>query len=154
MDQAATESLRKAQPPTTKSEMKSFLGMTGVVRRFVDKYTEISGPLNELLKKDAPPKFELNETQLESFNKLIEACTTAPVLALPRVGLQYSVDTDASAYGVGAALYQTHEDGERMQIGFWSRSLTPAEKNYSPTERECLAVVWALKVLRPYLLFE
>ena len=88
MYQAAKVSLGKAQPPTMKSEMKTFLGMTAVVRRFVDKYTEIAGQLNELLKKDAPPNFELDETQLESFNKLIEACTTAPVLALPRVRLQ------------------------------------------------------------------
>ena len=51
-------------------------------------------------------------------------------------------------------MFQTHSDGERKPIGFWSRSLLPAECNYSASERECLAVVWALKTLRPYLMYE
>ena len=74
-----------------------------------------------------------------------------PVLALPREGLPYEVDTDASEYQVGAALFQVHPSGERKPIGFWSRSLLPAEKNYSTPEKECLAVVWALQTLRSYL---
>ena len=67
------------------------------------------------------------------------------------MGLPYSVDTDASDHQVGAALFRTYPDGSRKPIGYWSRSLIPAEKNYSTSDRGCLAVVWALATLRPYL---
>ena len=73
------------------------------------------------------------------------------MLALPRSDLPYSVDTDASDCQVGAALFQTTEDGERRPIGYWIRSLKPAEKNYSTPEKEFLAVVWELTTLCPYL---
>ncbi len=154
IDQANTKSLVEALPPTNKSELRSFLGLANVYRRFVDKFAMVASPLNELLKKNNPDTFTLSEEHTESFRKLIDAITSPQVLALPQPGLPYSLDTDASAYGLGCALFQTHEDGERKPIGFWSRSLVPAEKNYSPTERECLGVVWALKTLRPYLMYE
>ena len=61
---------------------------------------------------------------------------------------------DASDNQVGCSLFQTHEDGKRYPIGYWSRTLKPAERNYSATERECLALFFALQTLRPYLLYE
>ena len=77
-----------------------------------------------------------------------------PVLALPQKGLTYSVDTDASEYQVGCTLFQTYPDGSRKPLGYWSRSIREAEHNYSVSEKECLAVVWAITTLRPYLQFE
>lgn len=74
-----------------------------------------------------------------------------PVLRLPRHELLYSVDTDACKYQIGCALLQTYPSGTRHLIGFWSRSLSPAERNYSSGERECLAVVRAVQILRPFL---
>ena len=96
----------------------------------------------------------MDETQFDSLRKLIDRVCSHPILALPKAGLEYSLDCDASDYGIGCALFQTHPDGEGKPIGFWSRSLLPAECNYSASERECLAVVWALKTLRPYLMYE
>jgi len=75
------------------------------------------------------------------------------VLSLPVRRREYSIDTDASKYQVGVALFQTNEENERKPIGYWSRSLTDHEKNYSTTERECLALVWGVVLLRPYLQF-
>ena len=154
IDRTNTESLRKAAPPTSKTELRSFLGLCNVYRRFIPNFTDIASPLNALLKKNSPDSFKLDAVQVQSFKSLIEAVCTPPVLALPQPDLHYSVDTDASAYQVGCALFQTHPDGERKPIGYWSRPLNQAEKGYSATERECLAVVWALKTLRPYLIYE
>ena len=77
-----------------------------------------------------------------------------PVLALPRADRPFMIDTDASSYQLGAVLLQQQDDNESKNwstIGYWSRSLTKAEKNYSATERECLSVVWAMQTLRPYV---
>ena len=153
VDRAHTASLRDAKPPTTKTELRSFLGLFNVYRRFVKDFTGLAHPLNKLLQKGSPDKFELDAEQLASFHSFIERVTTPPVLALPRKGLQYSIDTDASAYGVGVTLFQTESGGNRVPLGYWSRTLVPAERNYSAPERECLAVVWALKTLRPCLLY-
>ena len=72
-------------------------------------------------------------------------------MALPRLGLPYSIYTDASKGQIGCALYQTDEEGIRKPIGFWSRTLTSSERNYSTPEQECLAVIYAVKICRPYL---
>ena len=61
------------------------------------------------------------------------------------------MDTDACKNQIGAALFQVGDDGKRHPVEFWSRSLTPAERKYSASEREFLAVIWAVQILRPYL---
>ena len=74
-----------------------------------------------------------------------------PILSLPREGLRYSLDTDACDDQIGWVLFQTNEDGERKPLGYWSKALKPAERNYSVTEKECLAVVQGILTCRPYL---
>ena len=149
MEQSRTIALRKAKHPKTQTEPRSFLGLCNVYRR---NYSHIAAPLNKFLTKGK--EFNLPEftaEQAEAFATLVTAVTTPPILVLPKIGLPYSVDTDDSDHQVGAALFQIYPDGSRKPIGYWSRSLIPAEKNYSNSERECLAVVWALATLRPYL---
>lgn len=154
IDHAHTASLREALPPTNKSELRSFLGLCNVYRRFVENFAHKAGCLHTLLQKHSPEQFSLNNEQLGAFRNLIDVILSPPALSLPQLNLPYSVDTDASAYGLGCSLHQTSPTGARNTIGYWSRSLVPAERNYSAPERECLAVVWALKTLRPYLLYE
>lgn len=144
--------LRYAKHPTTQTQLRSFLGLCNVYRRFVPNYAAVAHPLNQLLTKGNPSKLpSLNEEQTKAFAMLRDALISPPVLALPRPALPFTVDTDASDYQIGCALMQEHEDGIRYPIGFWSRSLAPAERNYSASEKECLAVVWAVQILRPYL---
>ena len=112
--------------PKTQMHLRSFLGVCNVYRRFVPNFAQVSVPLNELLKKGAPVELlPLNEHQLRSFNLLKQALKEPPILRLPRPGLPYSVDTDASDYQNGCALLQTHEDGSRYPIGF---GLVPLSK--------------------------
>ena len=155
VDDSHVRALKLAKPPKTTSELRSFLGFTNVYRRFINNYTETARPLFKLLQgnpkkhKPIPP---LDDSQMKSFQKLIEQVTSPPVLALPQPGLRYSLDTDACDYQIGCALFQIHEDGTRRPIGFWSRLMLPREQNYMVTEKECLAVIYGIITCRHYLL--
>ncbi|UYV66538.1 hypothetical protein LAZ67_4002004, partial [Cordylochernes scorpioides] len=134
--------------PRNISETRSFLGLSSYYRRFIKSYANKSRPLNSLLKKDE--KFIWGEEQDESFRILKQELGSSPVLGHFIEGAETHVHTDASGYGLGAVLVQIQNDAERP-IAYASRTLTKAEKNYSTTEKECLAVVWALGKFRPYL---
>ena len=77
--------------------------------------------------------------------------TSAPVLTMPKVEDSLVLETDASDSAIGAVLLVRASDGLEKPAAYLSRSLTSAERNYSATEREALAVVWATKQTRPYL---
>ena len=144
-----TDAVDGFRPPRTRTEPRSFLGLCNVYRRFVPKFLKTSKPLRVLLRKVQPFEIaSLNEAQLQAFFLLKEALVKPAVLSLPSSDLPFPIDTDACEYRVGCALLKTYPDGQRHPIGFWSRSLNPAERNYSVSEKECLAVVWALKLLR------
>ncbi|UYV82809.1 hypothetical protein LAZ67_22000949 [Cordylochernes scorpioides] len=134
--------------PRNISETRSFLGLSSYYRCFIKSYANKSRPLNSLLKKDE--KFIWGEEQDESFRILKQELGSSPVLGHFVEGAETHVHTDASSYGLGAVLVQIQNDAERP-IAYASRTLTKAEKNYSTTEKECLAVVWALGKFRPYL---
>ena len=91
-----------------------------------------------------------NEKCDQSFKKLKELITTAPVMAAPNFKLPFIIQTDASAVGLGAVLLQ-ETDGKLSTIMYASRALSKQEKRYSAVERECLAIVWAIEKMRPYV---
>ena len=147
-----TEAVKCFKKPTTETELRSFLGLCNVYRRFVPNFARSAAPLYAFLRKgcttELPP---FNEEQSAAFELLKKALLSPPILRLPRAELPYSVDTDVCYHQVGYALLQTSPDGTRHPIGFWSRSFNPAEKNHSVGEKECLAIVCAVQLLRPYL---
>lgn len=117
-------------------------------------WTNISAPLKKLLKADSLKNIgELTSDQKTQLSRLIEAVKTPPIRTFPKNGLPLGVDTDASAYQVGAEQLRKDEEGNSRPIGYWSRTLNLNE-NYSVSEKECLAVVWVLTTLRPYIIFE
>ena len=138
--------------PRTLTQVRSFLGACNVYRRFVKDFSKIAKPLTDMTRKDAKPDYaNPTEAQLTAFETLKARLVSPPILSLPRHGRPYLLDTDASAYQLGCALLQEQEDGEWSPVGYWSYSLNDAERNYSATERECYAVVWAITSLRPYI---
>lgn len=150
-DPEKVEAILNYPTPTSRKDVKRFLGTATWYRRFVPNFSTIAGPLNKLTssKKNAPPFFWSEEADA-AFNKLKECLVSAPVLACPDYSLPFEVHTDASDYGVGGMLTQTI-DGVERPVAYMSKSLSGAEKNYSITERETLAVLTALEHWRCYV---
>ena len=134
--------------PASVKELRAFLGLCGFYRKFVTNFAKISQPLTLLTKKDV--KYSWGPEQQEAFVTLKRALISPPVLRYPDFSKQFIVNTDASATAVAAILTQKH-DGVELPICFSSRTLNAAERRYSAIERECLAVVFAVKTYRNYL---
>jgi len=150
--QAHSKALRKAAFPTTRTQVRSFIGMRNVFRRFVSNFARIATPLMDLMGSTAPvtvPPPTLK--QLVAFEELKRRLTQPPVLALPHTGHKYVLDVDACGTQVGAALLQEQQKGGLRPVAYISRVLEGAEHNFRVTEKECLAVVWASLKLRAYL---
>ena len=135
--------------PTDLNGVRRFIELASYYRRFIKNFSRISEPLRELTRKNATyewtPACEIAMTQLK------EKLTTAPVLAFPAVDRDFTVETDASISGIGAVLSQRQDEGKLHPVAYASRSLSAAERNYSVTELETLAVVWALTRFHHYL---
>ncbi|KAK8609334.1 hypothetical protein V6N13_061783 [Hibiscus sabdariffa] len=144
VDPGKIEAIVSWKQPKNVSEIRSFLGLAGYYRRFVEGFSIIVSPLTKLLKKDV--LFVWTEAQQASFEKLKEALTQAPVLVQPESGKDFAVYSDASHSGLGCVLMQ-----EGRVIAYASRQLRPHELNYPTHDLELAAVVFALKVWRHYL---
>ncbi|CAM4672417.1 unnamed protein product, partial [Lepidochelys olivacea] len=108
-------------------------------------------PITELCKKGKPDKVIWTEQCQEAFRALKEALVSGPVLANPDFDKPFVVFTDASDTGLRVVLMQEDEKGERHPIVYLSKKLLPREQHYAAIEKECLAMVWALKKPEPYL---
>ncbi|UYV80677.1 hypothetical protein LAZ67_19001352, partial [Cordylochernes scorpioides] len=115
-----------------------------IYRNFAEK----AAPLHEVLKKDN--KFTWNSDQQDAFDSLKKSLMSEPVLTYFEEQLPTELHTDASGYEIGAVLVQIN-DGKKRPVDYASITLSKAEKNYSTTERECLAAIWAINKIRPYL---
>src|SRR6516165_5176268 len=130
--------------PTNVTEVRSFLGLAGYYRRFVENFSTIAVPLTRLTQKRV--KFEWNEDCERSFQELKQRLVSAPILTLPSGLDGFVVYSDASKNGLGCVLMQN----ERV-IAYASRQLKPYEENYPTHDLESAAVVFALKTWRHYL---
>jgi len=146
------DALKHAKFPTTKTKLKSFLGMCNVYRRFVKDFAKRGKPLNALTRAEVPPDLPPpTDVAIAAFENLRNELLCPPVLALPKANRKLVVDVDACADQVGCTLLQ-EEPGELLHpVGYLSRGLTAAEKNCSTTEGECLGVVWAVLKMRHFL---
>ncbi|XP_044755050.1 uncharacterized protein LOC123314004 [Coccinella septempunctata] len=115
----------------------SFLGVASWYRRFIEDFSKVVTPLTALLKKKQTWKWET--AKQTAFETLKQKLTHSPVLACPDFSKPFVLQTDASDAGLGAALTQT-VDGQEKVIAYASRTLSGPEKNYSVTEKECLAI--------------
>ena len=127
---------------------KSFLGACGHYRRFIQAFSTVAGPLYSLLKKDTA--FIWTNCQNASFQELKCRLTTTPILGHFDPTRMLTIETDASTIGLGAVLSQEASPYPEV-LAYISRTLSKAEKNYSVTELECIAVIWSVEKLHHYV---
>ena len=156
-DPAKIEVVKTWPVPKSVKEVRQFLGFTGYYRRFIEGYSSIARPLNDLLignspkekpKKGRKPRstgtaFVWEAAQQEAFDTLVSKLINPPVLAYADCRQPFKLYTDASSSGLGAVLYQ-QQDGLDRVIAYASRSLKPAERNYPAHKMEFLALKWAV----------
>ncbi|KAI3753681.1 hypothetical protein L2E82_25742 [Cichorium intybus] len=144
VDPAKIEAVMSWEPPKSPMEVRSFLGLAGYYRRFVENFSRIAMPLTKLTKKTE--KFSWTEAQQSAFEQLRDSLCKAPVLALPQGGEDFVLYSDASFSGLGCVLMQ-----KGRVIAYASRQLKPHEKAYPVHDLELAAVIFALKIWRHYL---
>lgn len=105
-------------------------------------------PMTRLLRNNVP--WEWSREQQVAFDGIKRSLTTAPILARPNFDLPFVLQTDASDFGIGAVLTQEWNGLERV-VAYASRTLSDTERKYSVSEKECLAVIWAVRKFRQYL---
>ena len=136
-------------PPTTVTQLQSFLGAIGYYRKFIYNFATIAKPLFKLLKKNVEYKWGKSENN--SFEELKQRMITAPILIMPDFNKQFIIRTDASYDGIGGVLLQKDEENRERPIHYISRSLKPPELNYGITDLEGTAAAYCTKKFKAYI---
>ncbi|KAL0553926.1 hypothetical protein IC582_007830 [Cucumis melo] len=144
VDPAKIEAVTNWPRPSTVSEIRSFLGLAGYYRRFVEDFSRIASPLTQLTRKGTP--FVWSPACERSFQELKQKLVTAPVLTVPDGSGNFVIYSDASKKGLGCVLMQ-----QDKVVAYASRQLKTHEQNYPTHDLELAAVVFALKIWRHYL---
>ncbi|WVZ76676.1 hypothetical protein U9M48_024629 [Paspalum notatum var. saurae] len=148
VDRAKIKVIEQLPPPTNLKALRSFLGHARFYRRFIKNFSFIARPLSNLLAKGTP--FVFDDACLEAFHTLKKALVTAPIIQPLDWNAPFEIICDASDYAVGAVLGQS-KDRKHHAISYASKTLTGPQLNYSTTEKELLAVVFAIDKFRSYL---
>ena len=143
------EAVTNFPEPSNQKELRSFLGLVNYLNRFIPNLAAGSTVLRNLTKKSA--EWSWGEEEKQCFSHLKSLVTGTSVMVHFNKHLKSKVVTDASPFGLGGMLLQQQHDGDWKVVTYVSRALTPVESRYSQTEREMLAVVWAIEKLNIYL---
>lgn len=135
---------------TNTTEVKGCVGCVGYYRRFIKHFAKLAFPLTCMLRMGAD--FEPTPARMQSFNDLKQRLVEAPILMVPDWSKDFHVFVDVSGFCIGVVLSQLDDNGRDHPIYFASRLLAAAEKNYSPTDREALGIIYSCKKFRHYLL--
>ncbi|KAL0146495.1 hypothetical protein M9458_058126 [Cirrhinus mrigala] len=151
MDEGKVEAVVSWPKPNSVKELQRFLGFANFYRRFIQGFSHITNPLTNLL-KGHPKTLNWTTEASTALETLKKAFTQAPLLTHPDPDLPFVVEVDASTTGVGAVLSQHHGTPPRLHpCAYFSRKLSPAEKNYDIGNRELLAIKLALEEWRHWL---
>lgn len=151
-DPEKMEALRQFARPTTKRQLRGFLGVVNFFKRFIHVDKLATPVLCRLTGKKTP--WEWDSEAEEEFLTLKNALLNAPILSHPNLAEEFCMATDSSYTGLGVMIFQRYQEGNNTThktIAFGSRVLTKCERNYSATELEALAVVWSFEKFRFFL---
>jgi hypothetical protein len=149
MESVKTQAIHNWQPPKNVQGVREFIRFCNFYRRFIKGFAEVARPLHDLTWLDH--KWQWGPLQQGSFQKLKDTIASTPVLIHANPDKPFCIETDASAYAYGAVLSQKSQDSQYHLVGFFSKSMTPPERNYGISDREALAVVRALQHWRHWL---
>ena len=144
VNQERLRGMREMPSPSSLKELQTALGMFGFYPQFVPRYSTRVEELRRALRKDAPP-FQWTAGMEAAFRDVREAILQSQVLAMFNPELPTVVTTDASNVGVGAVLSQVDPELGEQVVAFASCTLNPAQRRYSVSEREALAIVWSVR---------
>lgn len=142
---AKVEAIRNFPKPTRIKHIRQFLGMCNFFSDHVPNYTDTVAPLQDLLKSNN--RWKWGERSEEAFNRTKELLVENIKLGYPDYNHKFIIQSDASRIGIGAMLYQENPQ-QRTYLAFISRKLRPHEVNYTVTELEMLAIIYALQKWR------
>ena len=148
VDKAKVELISNLPTPKCVRDIRSFLGHAGFYRRFIKDFSAIARPLCTLLAKDVP--FAWSQACEDAFVKLKTMLVSPPIMRSPNWNLPFEIICDASDYAIRAVLGQ-REDKKAFVIYYAIKTLDSTQANYTTTEKEFLAVVFALENFRSYI---
>ena len=148
-DTAKTATVASWPTPSSPAHVRSILGIASYCRRFVPDFAAIAAPLSAASQKG--PRFQWTPECQKAFDLLKATLTTSPVLAFPDFQRPFLLDTDASDLAIGGVLSQVNDSGKEQVIAYASNTLTKAQRKYSTTRKELLAVVTFIEHFRHYL---
>ena len=149
VDQAKIDVIKTLISPTTVKGIRIFLGHAGFYKRFIKDFSKIFRPLCRLLEKDA--NFDFDESCRFAFEEIKSRLVSAPIMLTPDWNNEFEIMCDASDYAMGAVLGQRTEKIFKV-IYYASKTFNELQENYSTTEKEMLAMVFACEKFRPYIL--
>lgn len=136
--------------PETIKELRRLIGLVGWYRRFIPRAAEILAPLSDLTKGGGKQKIKWSEEAEKSFIEIKQALVSPAILSSPDYTIPYKIYCDASLLA-GAAVLTQVQNGEEKVIAYHSAKFSPTQRNYSATERECLAVLTGVEKFRPFI---
>ncbi|KAA3677466.1 uncharacterized protein DEA37_0014526 [Paragonimus westermani] len=142
-DPAKISAIKDLPSPTNRVQLQSFLGLVNYYNSFVPNMHQLRAPLNNLLRKDT--KWVWSHECQSAFDSLKRILSSDLLLTHYDPNLPIIVAADASDYGIGAVILHQFPDGHQKAISHASRTLLPAERNYSQIEKEGLALIFAVK---------
>nr|GEV86013.1 reverse transcriptase domain-containing protein [Tanacetum cinerariifolium] len=148
-DKAKVEIIAKLPHPTTIKGIRSFLGHAGFYQKFIQDFLKIARLMTRLLEKDTP--FFFSKECVEAFQTLKRKLTKVPILITLDWDMPFELMCDASNFAIGAVLGQ-HQEKHFRPIHYASKAMTEAESNYTTTEKEILAMVYAFEKLWSYII--
>ncbi|CAG2224221.1 unnamed protein product [Mytilus edulis] len=149
VDPEKTASVHSFAAPKNVKEVRMFLGLCNYYRKFIHNYSKITSALNQLLHKDQ--QFHWTDECQRSLETLKTKLTSAPILVFPDFNKEFILHTDASGTAIGYVLGQHDKDKKLRVIAYGGRMLRKPEQRWDVKDRECLALVVAIKQFHVYL---